>query len=1064
MHFTKKIFLQFLFIIFVYNSFLYSCDPITSNATSLLRLVGSICVDTNVTAMHANIKNKAFFTTDEAGYITSYSMEKTNYPVANSIALTEKDKQKYDIKALIEINSTLSVIQDTNATSIVSGDKYIYLGGIYGVNMFSYDDKTLKLTGPELNTTVFSGRSATLYKGTRYRYVFVADYGSISAIEINSSKALNKMISDPLAAIPDTAIMGKYPITDGSITSISIYQNFLYVSYYTKSNIWQLQRYLIIEENNALVLDGKAVFNIKATEVYANGGYLYTTYKPNDLNNSDSSASSSASYSLSNLNSPLFRPGSNRANINVGDRYYRIEVGYGGLVIYERGTNTIVASDNSFHGDKILSIGEHIIVNDFQTSYIRVYKFGLINVKNTQGEAPATVEFDIQKYNLQTINYEFGDGETYDLVEKNVQHLYKNPGNYEAIIKTTYEDDINNTDPNSSLQLTNTFRIDLNIRNSSAPTVTIPINIKEGQIPLTVDFNSTINYSGSIHRIEWDLGDGNKSSLPNLQHTYNAVGEYDVTLTAFYNSNSIVQERFTVKTYSSGEINVTYPQNKVIASTNDLLDFTYTAPKGITDKNISSIRWNFGDGGTSNVGNSKHTYTSNGTYVIILTIITNTNKIYTLTKTLSIYADGEHYIEATPLIGESPLKVDFNIRTSANLVGVSFITNAVCYTSTGVVSYSDSFSTTFTSPGKKTVACNIRLSDGSAKVIQKTIIVDDDIKLEVTPLTQKTSTEQSVTFSSTATTHSGIKDIVWDFGDGTKSTSHGASLSHIYTKAGFYNGIATLTTNKGHTTTKSFNVDVNLSKKVATTTATTDNQKAVAIIYAKQINNNIYSHRFEAIISNYTTNILSYWWEFKPNIKSNINVATADYTFSNSSASATNHTVYFKIQYKDNTISTYSYTVNITNSKISLSLDRGWNMISAPVNVAFETTYDANSLPPGTLSMNTLKNSYVSLVWTFFNNTWTSNPNYIPSGVGMWVKSSINNNVLYFNGGSSYTLNLSRLERNRWYLLGTGMDIVDFQNRYGRYIAKSFIYAKSLFTQNPYFVKRGQGIWILTKP
>ena len=1061
MYFTKKIFLQFFFIIFIYNFSLYGCEPITSNASSLLRLVNSVCVDTNVTSMHANIKNKAFFTVDELGEITSYSMQKSNYPVANSISLTEQDTKTYDIKAT-ESNSTDTWIIDTNATSVIAGDKYIFVGGPHGVNVFSYDSKTLALSGPELNTTSFNGRAATLYEGTKYNYVFVADHGSISAIEINTTKPINKVLADPLATTPDTAIVGKYPITDGNVTSISIYKNFLYVSYYTKNLIWQLQRYLIIEENNALVLDGKTIFNIKATDIYANGGYLYTTYKPNDLNNSDSSASSSASYTLSNLNSTLFSPSSDRAAITVGDKHYRIEVGYSGLLIYDRGTNNIVASDNSFQGDKVLSIGEHIIVNDFKTSYIRIYKFGTIDVENTQGKAPATVKFSIQKYNLQTIEYDFGDGNTYDLVEKNVEHIYENPGNYEATIKTTYSNDINNSDPNSSLQLTNTFNIELNIRNANIPTVTVPVNIREGQIPLTIDFNSTINYTGSINSIEWDLGDGNTSSLPNLQHTYSQAGEYNVTLTAIYDTSSIVKERFTIRAYDGGAIQVAYPQNKVIASINNLLTFTYTPPNGIKDENISSVRWSFGDGGTSNVGVGKHTYTQGGTYVVILTITTNSSHIYTLTKTLSVYADGQHYIEASPLSGESPLTVDFGIKTAANLLGVSFIKTAVCYTSTGVISYNDSFSTTFDTPGRKTVSCNVELSNGTAKSIQKTIIVNDNISIDVIPNNQKTSVGESVNFSTTTNTTSGIKNIVWDFGDGTTSTSYGASLSHIYQKAGFYNGIATLTSNKGHKATKSFTVDVNASNKPNTTIPVNKNKEAMVIIYAKQINNNIYSHRFEAIISNYNADIASYWWEFQPNIKSNINITTADYTFSTSSYSSS-HTIYFKVQYKDNTISTYSYTVSITNKKTSLTLNKGWNMISAPIDVAFQKIYNNESLPTGTLNMDVLKNRYVSLIWTYFNNTWTSNPSYIPNGVGIWIKSNISNNVLYFSGGSSYTPNLNNLDKNKWYLLGTGRDIVDFQNQYGQYMSISFTYNGSLFTKNPYFVKKGQGIWVLTK-
>ena len=159
---SKKLFVFYLLFIYIGN--LLACDPITSNATDLLRLVNYVCVDTNITDIHADVQTKMFYSVDENSKLRAYSMSKRNYPVANSIALKFEDEIDIDL--------------DTNATSVITNDDKIFVGSLSGSKVFNYNSHTLFLS--DTNETQFKGRAATLFHD---RYILVANNGNVDVID-----------------------------------------------------------------------------------------------------------------------------------------------------------------------------------------------------------------------------------------------------------------------------------------------------------------------------------------------------------------------------------------------------------------------------------------------------------------------------------------------------------------------------------------------------------------------------------------------------------------------------------------------------------------------------------------------------------------------------------------------------------------------------------------------------------------------------------------------------------------------------------------------------------------
>ncbi|MEM7038357.1 MAG: PKD domain-containing protein, partial [Bacteroidota bacterium] len=109
----------------------------------------------------------------------------------------------------------------------------------------------------------------------------------------------------------------------------------------------------------------------------------------------------------------------------------------------------------------------------------------------------------------------------------------------------------------------------------------------------------------------WDFGDGNTSSSPSPQHTYAAPGNYMVCLTV---TNACGTDSMCQMLNISG---CPIPQPTYTYSANLLqVDFfnSTVSHGGVT------WAWDFGDGNTSSLQNPSHTYATQGSYQVCLTV------------------------------------------------------------------------------------------------------------------------------------------------------------------------------------------------------------------------------------------------------------------------------------------------------------------------------------------------------------------------------------------------------------------------------------------------------------
>ncbi len=123
--------------------------------------------------------------------------------------------------------------------------------------------------------------------------------------------------------------------------------------------------------------------------------------------------------------------------------------------------------------------------------------------------------------------------------------------------------------------------------------------------------------SGTITTWSWDFGDDSTASGNIATHRYSNSGFYDATLTLTSDKGCIDSIIKTVEIYY---IPVPYFSNNT-ACLNETTNFTDLST--VTNSNITSWSWNFGDGNSSTAQSPSHLYFGPGDYDVTLSVVSN---------------------------------------------------------------------------------------------------------------------------------------------------------------------------------------------------------------------------------------------------------------------------------------------------------------------------------------------------------------------------------------------------------------------------------------------------------
>ena len=261
----------------------------------------------------------------------------------------------------------------------------------------------------------------------------------------------------------------------------------------------------------------------------------------------------------------------------------------------------------------------------------------------TSGFAPVATQFDDRSTGTPVgWAWDFGDGT--GSTEPNPAHTYARTGSYTVSLTVTNEAGGTST------------------RVRTAYVDVVPVTPEftgaplSGRVPLSVKFTDAT--TGVPVRYQWDFGDGTGSTEKSPTHLYAFAGTYTVTLTVWDGADN-----------ASTRTRTAYVTALPLTA-----EFTGTPTSGgaplvvrYTDATLGTpIRWSwdFGDGTSSEERSPTHTYSSPGTYTVVLTVWDAAGNVSTRTRAGYVTA---HPVTAdfvgTPAAGPAPLLVSFSDRS-----------------------------------------------------------------------------------------------------------------------------------------------------------------------------------------------------------------------------------------------------------------------------------------------------------------------------------------------------------------------------------------------------------------
>ncbi len=304
----------------------------------------------------------------------------------------------------------------------------------------------------------------------------------------------------------------------------------------------------------------------------------------------------------------------------------------------------------------------------------------------------------------------------------------------------------------------------------SAPKAT-PVT---GEAPLEVTFTGSDSTDDiGVTSYSWDFDDGSPLNTDeNPQHTFVAVGTYDVSLTVEDSDGNTDTNTVTITVSAPPN---TAPIALITASPligQAPLPVSFTGSTSTDDGGIVSYSWDFTDGGGSQDPDPDYTFLTEGTYTVQLTVTDAEGLSDSATIDIEVTAADIPPValaEGTPVSGTAPLEVQFTGSNSTDDLGITAY--AWDFTDQGATDTTADPVYTFTSPGTYEVQLTVTDTNGQTGTDTVTITVSASPNTapiaEITASTESGQAPLQVSFTgSTSTDDGGIVSFTWDFMDG----------------------------------------------------------------------------------------------------------------------------------------------------------------------------------------------------------------------------------------------------------------------------------------------------------
>jgi len=320
-------------------------------------------------------------------------------------------------------------------------------------------------------------------------------------------------------------------------------------------------------------------------------------------------------------------------------------------------------------------------------------------------------------------------------------------------------------------------------------TLVEPIDVMPGFLTSTAcyqnsQFTDTTNaQNDQIAQWSWDFGDGNTSTAQNPAHTYGAPGTYTVELVATSASGCSDSSTYTVTIEPDPVADFAVPPTCG-------LDASFTDNSTIAGANAPIVgwQWNFGDGNTSAAQNPTHTYATQGTWNVSLTVTDNAG----CTNTLVLpYTNNQYPTAAFTLPGLCGL---VNTFTDASTDPGGSIASWQWDFGDGNSSAVQNPTNTYATQGTWDVSLIVTDNAGCTDTITQPY-TNNEFPTAAFTLPGLCGLVNGFTDASTDAFNGTIASWQWNFGDGNSSAVQ--NPTHTYATQGTWNVQLTVTDNAG---------------------------------------------------------------------------------------------------------------------------------------------------------------------------------------------------------------------------------------------------------------------------
>jgi PKD repeat protein len=389
--------------------------------------------------------------------------------------------------------------------------------------------------------------------------------------------------------------------------------------------------------------------------------------------------------------------------------------------------------------------------------------------------------------------WEFGDG--YKDYGVFVSHVYKDAGTYNVTLMVT--DNKGNKDIDTALVTVGNVEpvapmiVDYAVRDNSAPSIVV--NMDDLVIFEALYEETPSDLPGLV--FHWDFGDGTTGFGAYTRHTYTLPGTYDVVLTVTDEDGDFGTASATITVDNvAPRARLTFSQ---VAFEDEVVYLSGNGWDTPSDIKTLKYTWDFGDGTTGLGEEVTHVWIDEGIYTVTLTVEDDHGDIGTCTIKVSV-------------INPPPI-ADAGWAQHAQEDGT------VSFTGSGLDTPSDQSSLTYywffgdgtggagkdlthvyEKAGTYFAALVVTDDNGDASFDWIPVFVENVWPTASIASIPATNEDALVTFSGSCSDTSsdlGSMTYSWDFGDGSKGS--GANPTHVYTQAGVYTVVLTVTDDDG---------------------------------------------------------------------------------------------------------------------------------------------------------------------------------------------------------------------------------------------------------------------------